>query len=122
MTTITTTLVVPCAACGQTGNDNNPDVTKIGDCPVCGGTGRMSKEIKLTAESRAVFRAYANDADNWSGVPLIGGNVGGSKEERGNLTQLKRAGLIATYRDGGTWLYFTDAGKEFALKEFDIML
>jgi len=48
----------------------------------------------ITSESKRVFIAYANDAPNWNGMPLVGGNVGGSKEERGNLTQLKRAGLI----------------------------
>lgn len=61
--------------------------------------------------------AYWNDADNWSGMPLVGGNVGGSKAERGNLTHLKRAGLIKTHierEDNTTWIIFTDAGKEFA--------
>ena len=70
---------------------------------------------KITETSRALFLAYAEDAGNWSGVPLVGGNVGGSKEERGNLTQLKRAGLITTFADEGqTWLYFTDAGIAYA--------
>lgn len=69
----------------------------------------------ITTQSLKVFLAYAEDAGNWSGVPLVGGNVGGSKEERGNLTQLKRAGLIETDVDEGcTWLYFTDAGKALA--------
>lgn len=65
----------------------------------------------ITATSLELFLAYARDAANWSGTPLVGGNVGGSKEERGNLTQLKRAGLITTFRDEGeTWISFTDAG------------
>lgn len=52
---------------------------------------------------------------NWGGMPLIGGNTGGTKEQRGNLTQLKRAGLIWTVTDEtGTWLGFTAAGREFA--------
>ena len=42
----------------------------------------------ITETSLKVFLAYAKDAGNRSGTPLIGGNVGGSKEERGNLTQL----------------------------------
>ena len=67
--------------------------------------------MKITDESMRVFLAYAADACNWSGTPMVGGNVGGSKEERGNLTQLKRAKLITTFRDGGNdWLNFTDAG------------
>lgn len=70
---------------------------------------------KITEASLNVFLAYACDACNWSGEPLVGGNVGGSKEERGNLTQLKKAGLITTFNDGGdTWITFTAAGKALA--------
>lgn len=69
----------------------------------------------ITETSLTVFLAYANDADNWNGQPLVGGNVGGSKEERGNITQLKQAGLITTEIDEGcTWVQFTDAGKALA--------
>lgn len=71
----------------------------------------------ITEKSTRLFFAYAEDAGNWNGQPLVGGNVGGSKEDRGNLTQLKKAGLIETdydqYEDL-TWIRFTDAGKEFA--------
>lgn len=71
--------------------------------------------INLTKTSLDLFVAYAEDADNWSGMPLVGGNVGGSKEERGNLTQLKKAGLITTFVDEGcTWIIFTDMGVEYA--------
>jgi hypothetical protein len=69
----------------------------------------------ITDQSLDLFLAYARDASNWSGTPLVGGNVGGSKEDRGNLTQLKRAGLIETFRyDGETWISFTDTGKALA--------
>jgi len=78
---------------------------------------RRGRNPDITAESLRVFLMYAKDAINWSGTPLVGGNVGGSKEERGNLTQLKRAGLITTQVDAGdTWIYFTDMGKELARK------
>ena len=71
--------------------------------------------INLTKTSLDLFVAYAEDADNWSGIPLVGGNVGGNKEERGNLTQLKKAGLITTFVDEGcTWIIFTDMGVEYA--------
>ncbi len=30
-----------------------------------------------THETRNIRRAYAEDAGNWSGAPLVGGNVGG---------------------------------------------
>lgn len=73
------------------------------------------ERLGITYTSFEVFLAYARDAGNWSGMPLVGGNVGGSKQERGNLTQLKQAGLIKTeISDGLTWIVFTDAGKQFA--------
>ena len=76
--------------------------------------------MNITERSKEVFVAYAEDAGNWSGSPLVGGNVGGSKEERGNLTQLKQAGLITTFVDeGDTWINFTDAGVAYA-KELGI--
>ena len=71
--------------------------------------------MNITNASAELFLAYAKDACNWNGTPLVGGNVGGSKEERGNLTQLKRAGLITTFADEGlTWIAFTESGKAFA--------
>jgi hypothetical protein len=77
--------------------------------------------MNITETSLALFLAYARDAGNWSGTPLVGGNVGGAKEERGNLTQLKQAGLITTIKeyDSGrtlTWVSFTQAGRELAAK------
>ena len=69
----------------------------------------------ITSASLALFLAYARDQGNWGTEILVGGNVGGSKEERGNLTQLKRAGLITTFKaDGESWLRFTDAGVALA--------
>ncbi|KMV17597.1 hypothetical protein ACT17_15025 [Mycolicibacterium conceptionense] len=69
----------------------------------------------ITDTSLELFLDYARDAGNWSGTPLIGGNVGGSKEDRGNLTQLKRAGLITTFEwEGDKWVDFTDAGRALA--------
>ena len=71
--------------------------------------------LNITAASLVVFLAYANDAENWNGTPLVGGNVGGTKEERGNLTQLKVAGLITTFvDDGDAWITFTAEGKALA--------
>tara|TARA_Y100000310_G_C20342650_1_gene650535 strand:- start:72 stop:305 length:234 start_codon:yes stop_codon:yes gene_type:complete len=67
--------------------------------------------MNITAESTRVFTNYFKDKGNWGGTPMIGGNVGGSKEERGNLTQLKKAKLITTFRsDGFEWVDFTDTG------------
>lgn len=71
---------------------------------------------KLTPDSRELFKALAEDAGNWSGTPLIGGNVELTKEERGNLTHLKRLGLVTTYTDDERliWASFTPAGIELA--------
>ena len=71
--------------------------------------------MNITDTSLNLFLDYAEDAGNWSGTPLVGGNVGGSKEDRGNLTQLKRAGLLTTFaEDGDTWISFTPEGKRLA--------
>lgn len=71
--------------------------------------------VNITETSKKLFLDYASDAGNWSGTPLVGGNVGGSKEDRGNLTQLKRAGLLTTdVSEGLTWVYFTEAGFKYA--------
>jgi hypothetical protein len=74
--------------------------------------------ITLTKRSLELFSLYALDAANWSGEPLVGGNVGGSKADRGNLTHLKQAGLITTFEsDGHTWMRFTVTGKTFAAEQ-----
>ena len=73
--------------------------------------------VQITDTSLNLFLAYAKDAGNWSGTPCVGCNVGGTKEERGNLTQLKKAGLIQTFfSDGDTFIQFTDAGRALAAK------
>ena len=72
-------------------------------------------EYNITPASLALFTAFAKDADNWNGEPLVGGNVSITKEQRGNLTQLKAAGLVTTFLDeGNLWLNFTPAGVELA--------
>ena len=71
----------------------------------------------ISKTSMELFLDLARDADNWSGCPLIGGNVEMTKELRGNLTQLKRAGLLTTQREQGeVWAIFTAAGKALALE------
>jgi hypothetical protein len=71
--------------------------------------------IQITEQSMALFLAYAEDTVNWNGISCVGCNVGGSKEDRGNLTQLKKAGLIETWTDeGSTWVAFTKEGKLLA--------
>jgi len=68
-------------------------------------------EITLTPASEALFRELVDDAGNWSGTP----EVWITKEQRGNLTDLKRAGLLTTQADRGvTFAYFTAKGRDLA--------
>lgn len=70
----------------------------------------MKNTSDLTEATENLFKALWNDKDNWSGMPLFDG----TKEERGNLTHLKRAGLVTTMVDDGcTFVIFTKAGEEF---------
>ena len=63
--------------------------------------------MQITDTSLALFLALADDAGNWSGTPMADVTA----QERGNLTQLKRAGLLTTYVDEGIpFAVFTDAG------------
>lgn len=67
--------------------------------------------ISITPESHKLFMAFAEDACNWNNEPLL--DI--SKEQRGNLTQLKTAGLLETFKsDGVAWVSFTDSGKKYA--------
>lgn len=71
--------------------------------------------VQITERSKEVFIAYAKDATNWSGIAPVGINVNSSKEDCGNLTQLKVTGLIRTFEEQGeTWIHFTDKGKAYA--------
>lgn len=70
---------------------------------------------EITEASKSLFVAYAKDAGNWGGTPLVGGNVGGSKQDAGNLTDLKKRGLLTTFEsDRLQWVSFTDAGVTYA--------
>ena len=65
----------------------------------------------ISTDSLNLFIELASDAENWSGQPLI--DI--TKEQRGNLSDLKKKGLITTFRDDGCdWADFTDAGIAFA--------
>lgn len=76
----------------------------------------MSSLIK-TEKTLALLLAYAKDAGNWSGTPLVGGNVivFGAREDRGYLTHAKKLGWVTTFiSDGDAWVKFTDEGKRVA--------
>ena len=70
---------------------------------------------QLTQLSINLFISYANDACNWGGTPMIGGNVEQGLSENGSLSDLKKKGLIKTFEsDGNQFIQFTKAGIEFA--------
>jgi len=67
----------------------------------------------ISADSLSLFIELASDAENWNGQPLL--NI--TKEQRGNLSDLKKKGLVTTFRDEGCdWADFTDVGIAFAAK------
>lgn len=67
-------------------------------------------QVQITADSLKVFKRHWDMRKDWFGTPLL--EI--TKEERGNLTQLKRAGLLDTFRDEHCdFVSFTDAGEAF---------
>ena len=74
-------------------------------------------EITLTAASHDLFIEFAKDAGNWAGHPMVNGNVTVTQAQKGNLTDLKKAGLLTTSVDDGiSWVSFTVAGEAYAAK------
>lgn len=74
--------------------------------------------MTITERSEALLIKLAKDAGNWQGQPMIGAgaNVATTKEDRGNITQLKIAGLITTFVDReDTFVQFTALGKAYVI-------
>jgi hypothetical protein len=69
---------------------------------------------QLTEKSLALLLRFGRDAGNWGGTPLVGGNFEMTRAMKGNLTDLKKAGLVTTEPDGDrrdlSWLRFTAEG------------
>lgn len=71
--------------------------------------------LNLTADTQAFFVEIVEDLGNWSGMPLFGGNISDSAKNKGHLTDLKKKGLVTSFREEGcTWLELTEDGKAFA--------
>ena len=78
-------------------------------------TAQVPNTPLLTPASAAMLMAYVDDAPNWGGEPLLGGNIPFTAADRGNLTDLKRKGLLTTFSDAGDeWVQFTPAGLALA--------
>jgi hypothetical protein len=70
----------------------------------------------LSAESHSLFCELASDAGDWHGQPLV--QI--TKEQRGNLSDLKKKGLLTTSTsDGLQFAQFTDAGIALAASPGD---
>ena len=70
---------------------------------------------KITAASQELFTLLAEDAGNWGSMVPTDGNIDMTAAQRGNLTQLKKAGLVTTTQyEGAAWVLFTAAGVAYA--------
>jgi hypothetical protein len=67
----------------------------------------MTNTTPMTPATQKLFEMLCLDAPNWSGSPLIGGNFDFGKAERGNLSDLKKRGLVTS---DGEYVDFTEAG------------
>lgn len=82
----------------------------------------MTTNIQLTEASQQLFDLIIEDAPNWSGTPLLGGNFDTDEHTNGNLTDLKVKGLITTFEESEpgrpalVWIDVTDLGLEYAGK------
>lgn len=69
---------------------------------------------ELTDASSELFKALWDEAADWSGTPFFEG----TKAERGNLTDLKKKGLLITEQDHDNkslyWVHFTARGHLYA--------
>ena len=66
---------------------------------------------ELTILDYSLFIKLAKAANDWNGQPLL--DI--TKSEQGNLTHLKKLGLLTTFRDEGCdWADFTPEGKSLA--------
>lgn len=76
----------------------------------------QQNQIELTAESRSLFESVVKDLPNWNGTTPCFNHI--DSQSRGNLTDLKKKGLVKTYRyDGEEWIDLTEAGTGFARAE-----
>jgi len=79
--------------------------------------------MEMTVESKKLFKEFALDAGNWSGIPLVNGNVEVNRKTRGNLSDLVKKGLVKVVTDSGCeWVVFTNEGKKLALEWFQVSI
>ncbi len=68
---------------------------------------------EMTEATRQLFKAIIDDMGNWGGTPPCYNHI--TAQRRGNLTDLKRRGLVTTFEsDGEEWIQVTQAGLDLA--------
>ena len=78
--------------------------------------------IDLTNDTEKLLRILAEDAVNWNGQPLVGGNYRHTPAMNGNLTDLKVKGLLTTFEEehNDMFVIFTDTGKAEIAERYNI--
>jgi hypothetical protein len=67
----------------------------------------------MTDETAKLFRSIVEDLPNWTGTTPCFNHLNAAR--RGNLTDLKKLGLVTTFRsDGDDWIELTPAGEDRA--------
>ena len=75
----------------------------------------------MTIETEKLFVELGEDAGNWGGQPMLDYNVSIGRHRRGNLTDLKKLGLLRTEpTEMGPCVVFTDKGKELLKNQYGI--
>jgi len=78
------------------------------------------ENIKLTEATHELFKRFANEAGDWAGCPLL--DI--TDSERGNLSDLKKKGLLTTIKDDDnvlvTWVNFTESGLKYIYDNFNL--
>ena len=68
-----------------------------------------AKSVSLPVGSATALLAWANDAGNWSGSPMVNDTFG--RSTGGYVAKLVAAGMVTTCEDGEeTFVSFTEAG------------
>ncbi len=75
--------------------------------------------ITMTEKTAELLEKLGRAGHNWGGTPMLDL----TKSERGNLTQLKKLGLLTTFRENGAeFVWFYEIGLNLLLSEYQIDL
>jgi hypothetical protein len=75
----------------------------------------MNAQTTLTEDSAKLFTAVVKDLMNWGDTTPCFNHL--TAQTRGNLTDLKKRGLVTTFKsDGEEWIELTPAGVAHAME------